>query len=184
MKTTTHKTAVPTDAARGKGAPGATRKTPSLRHDQTSGELRVRMYRVGFGDFFLLTVPSESGPQQILIDCGVTQGRTGKGDIGTLKDAVADLVGETKGTLALIIVTHRHKDHIIGFSRCAEQFKSFNVKEIWMPFWETEYDPEVSAFQSGMTSLALDAQNGLWLAADTVPGRSEMLAMLENATNR
>ena len=47
------------------------------------------MYRVGFGDFFLLTVPSDDGPQHILIDCGVTPGKTKKGDIGTIKDAVA-----------------------------------------------------------------------------------------------
>ena len=32
------------------------------------GELRIRMYRVGFGDFFLMTVPTEEGPQHILID--------------------------------------------------------------------------------------------------------------------
>ena len=47
------------------------------------------MYRVGFGDFFLITVPSKDGPQHILIDCGVTHGKTGKGDIATIKTAVA-----------------------------------------------------------------------------------------------
>src|SRR5262245_35069889 len=59
------------------------------------GPLRVRMYRVGFGDFFLLTVPSKAGPQHVLIDCGVTKGKTGKGDIGTIKAAVADMAKET-----------------------------------------------------------------------------------------
>jgi hypothetical protein len=32
------------------------------------------MYRVGFGDFFLLTVPTPTGPAHILIDCGVHAG--------------------------------------------------------------------------------------------------------------
>src|SRR5260370_34335538 len=32
--------------------------------------LRVRMYRVGFGDFFLLTVPTGAGPAHIPIDVG------------------------------------------------------------------------------------------------------------------
>jgi len=151
---------------------------------KASRELRVRMYRVGFGDFFLFTVPSSSGPKHILIDCGVTNGKTGKGDIGTIKEAVAHMATETDHKLALIIVTHRHMDHIIGFSRCAEEFKKFQVEEIWMPFWETEYDPEVSKLQLEMTSMALDAQNSLALAADTLPGKDEMLAILENATGK
>ena len=44
--------------------------------------LRVRMYRVGFGDFFLLTVPTADGPQHILIDCGVHAA-----NIGSMPDA-------------------------------------------------------------------------------------------------
>jgi beta-lactamase superfamily II metal-dependent hydrolase len=117
-----------------------------------------------------------------LIDCGVTNGRTGKGDIGTIKDAVADMAEATGGELALIIVTHRHMDHIIGFSRCAEKFKDFKVQEIWMSIWETEYDTKISGFQSELNSLVLGAQANLALAADDLPERDEMLAILENAT--
>lgn len=144
--------------------------------------LCVRMYRVGFGDFFLLTVPAGNSPQYILIDCGVTKGTTGKGDIGTIKAAVAHMAEETGSKLALIIMTHRHMDHIIGFSRCADQFKQFKVGAIWMPYWETEYDNEIQKFQDDLTSLALDMQSHLALAASDTPHRSEMLAMLENAT--
>src|SRR5208337_2376535 len=165
-----------------KAARKSSAKTPSsadhVARGKTAGSLRVRMYRVGFGDFFLLTVPADSGPQHILIDCGVTGGRTGKGDIGTIKDAVADMANETKKNLSLIIVTHRHMDHIIGFSRCAEIFKQFKVEAIWMPIWETEYDAKISASQAEMTSLALGAQNYLALAADDIPEKNEMLAML------
>lgn len=163
-------------------------KVPSsaarVPREKTAGSLRVRMYRVGFGDFFLLTVPADSGPQHILIDCGVTGGRTGKGDIGTIKDAVADMANETQKNLALIIMTHRHMDHIIGFSRCAEIFKQFKVEAIWMPIWETEYDTKISASQAEMASLALSAQNYLALATDDMPQRNDMLAMLQNATGK
>src|SRR3954453_8409822 len=102
------------------------------------GELRIRMYRVGFGDFFLLTVPSPDGPQHILIDCGVTKGTSGKGDIATIKSAVRHMAAETEHKLALIVVTHRPQDHIVGFSRCADEFQKFQVGAVWMPFWETE----------------------------------------------
>jgi beta-lactamase superfamily II metal-dependent hydrolase len=144
--------------------------------------LRVRMYRVGFGDFFLLTVPSGDGPQHILIDCGVTPGKTHKGDIGTIKDAVADMAIETKKKLALIIMTHRHQDHIIGFSRCIDDFKDFKVDAIWMPVWESEYDSQASKFQLALTSLALNMQQHLALAAGDDGPVDEMLGMLQNAT--
>ena len=144
--------------------------------------LRVRMYRVGFGDFFLLTVPSPDGPQHILIDCGVTNGTTGKGDIHTIKSAVAHMANETKSRLALIIVTHRHADHIIGFSRCEEVFKEFKVDAIWMPHWETEYVAEVVNFQADLTALALDVQQQLAAAGPEDADAAAILGMLENAT--
>ena len=153
---------------------------PASRSESNAG-LRVRMYRVGFGDFFLLTVPGHP-PQHILIDCGVTPGTTHKGDIGTIKDAVADMAKETGNKLALIIVTHRHMDHIIGFSRCEEIFKQLKVDAVWMPYWEAEYDEQATKFQAELTSLALDVQQHLALAAGTSPEVDEMLGMLRNAT--
>ena len=155
------------------------------------GELRIRMYRVGFGDFFLMTVPTDDGPQHILIDCGVTPGKTKKGDIGTIKAAVAHMAEETEKKLALIIVTHRHQDHIIGFSRAAEVFNDFKVGALWMSFWETEYDPNekkekkkslASEFQDELTALALSMQSRLAMAGKADPETDEILAMLQNAT--
>jgi beta-lactamase superfamily II metal-dependent hydrolase len=157
----------------------------------TKGELRIRMYRVGFGDFFLMTVPTSDGPQHILIDCGVTPGRTKKGDIGTIKAAVAHMAEETGKKLALIIVTHRHQDHIIGFSRAAEIFNDFKVGALWMSIWETEYDPNekkekkktmASDFQEELTALALSMQSRLATAGKSDPKTDEILAMLQNAT--
>jgi beta-lactamase superfamily II metal-dependent hydrolase len=144
--------------------------------------VRVRMYRVGFGDFFLLTIPTEDGDQHILIDCGVTPGTTHKGDIGTIKDAVAHMAEETGNHLAVIIVTHRHMDHIIGFSRCEEIFKQIKVDAIWMPYWESEYDEHASKFQAELTALAMDVQQHLALAAGTDIEIDEMIGMLRNAT--
>ncbi|MEA2341899.1 MAG: hypothetical protein QOF63_68, partial [Thermoanaerobaculia bacterium] len=152
------------------------------------GELRIRMYRVGFGDFFLVTVPSADGPQHIVIDCGVTPGKTKNGDIGTIKDAVAHMAEETGKKLALIIVTHRHQDHIIGFSRSADIFKDFKVGAVWMSFWETEYDPKekkkslASDFQDELTALALNLQQHAALAGAGDPDIEEVKAMLQNAT--
>src|SRR5215216_1303982 len=109
------------------------RKTSKPAKD--GGGLRVRMYRVGFGDFFLVTVPTSAGDQYILIDCGVFKGTSGTGDIGSIVEAVEDMFQTTNGHLALVIMTHRHADHIAGFSK-AERFKDFTASMVWMPYWE------------------------------------------------
>jgi hypothetical protein len=65
-------------------APGAVPAAASSGQSATG--LRVRMYRVGFGDFFLLSVPTGNGQRHILIDCGVHAK-----DLGSIKDAVAQM---------------------------------------------------------------------------------------------
>ena len=45
-------------------------------------KLRVRMYRVGFGDCFLLTFDGDEGPKHVLIDCGsITEDKTHVGKV-------------------------------------------------------------------------------------------------------
>jgi ribonuclease BN (tRNA processing enzyme) len=133
----------------------------------TAKGLRIRMYRVGFGDFFLVTVPTSSGDQYILIDCGVFKGTSGTGDIGSIVEAVEDMYKTTKGKLALVIMTHRHADHIAGFSKAFDRFKNdFTASMVWMPYWEQFNDPKDSgkafALDSATDSakaFGLDAAN-------------------------
>src|SRR5574338_421996 len=117
-------------ATKSTGAKGTRRK----RSGKPPG-LKVRMYRVGFGDFFLVTVPTRKGDQYILIDCGVFKGTSGTGDIVSIVDAVEDMYRTTKGHLALVIMTHRHADHIAGFAK-AKRFQDFTASMVWMPYWE------------------------------------------------
>jgi glyoxylase-like metal-dependent hydrolase (beta-lactamase superfamily II) len=103
-------------------------KSGQKKTGKLKGTLRVRMYRIGFGDFFLLTVPTKSGPQHILIDCGVF-----KGDLKTMDDCVKNLVAETGRKLALVIATHYHSDHISGFASNFDEFAQFEVGAVWLP---------------------------------------------------
>src|SRR6185503_9730597 len=119
--------------------PTARKATKKKAAKRTAGRasakgLKVRMYRVGFGDFFLVTVPTSRGNQFILIDCGVFKGTSGTGDIGSIVAAVEDMYKTTKGKLALVIMTHRHADHIAGFSKA--DFSKFEASLVWMPYWE------------------------------------------------
>ena len=116
--------------------------------------LRVRMYRVGFGDFFLVTVPTSSGDQYILIDCGVFKGTSGTGDIGSIVEAVEDMYKTTNGQLALVIMTHRHADHIAGFSK-APRFRDFKASMVWMPYWEKFNDKKET--KKAAANLNLDS---------------------------
>ena len=134
-----------------------TKTTPTANAGSASG-LKIRMYRVGFGDFFLITVPTSAGNRYILIDCGVFKGTTGKGDIGSIEEAVEDLFTTTGGQLALVIMTHRHADHIAGFSRAAERFKDFKASMVWMPYWEQFNDApqnSTSNLQADVSQIAL-----------------------------
>ena len=71
-------------------------------------KIRIRMYRVGFGDCFLVTLPAADRSFQILVDCGVHS----QGDIKTMADVVADVRKETGDRIDIIIATHAHQDHI------------------------------------------------------------------------
>ena len=127
-----------------KAAKSAKKAKRAVRSTKGTG-LRVRMYRVGFGDFFLVIIPTSKGDQYILIDCGVFKGKSGTGDIGSIVEAVKDMRDTTGGKLALVIMTHRHADHIAGFSKAEELFRTeFEAKMVWMPYWE-QFNDEAKA---------------------------------------
>jgi beta-lactamase superfamily II metal-dependent hydrolase len=159
----------------------ATKRNLKRKAKKNSDVIRVRMYRVGFGDFFLVTVPSADGDRHILIDCGVTRGKSGRGEINGLKNAVRHMMAEVDGKISLIIATHRHQDHIVGFSRCEDQFRKLEVEAVWLPFWENELDIEVREFQQGLEALAFDIRAAALAGADD-DNQDEILGMMENAT--
>jgi beta-lactamase superfamily II metal-dependent hydrolase len=136
--------------------------------------LRVRMYRVGFGDFFLLSMPTSAGARHILIDCGVHAQ-----DLGSIREAVAQMAVDCGSKLALVIMTHRHADHISGFGTCAEVFRKITVDRVWMPWFEDPSNGTAKAFQTSLTALA--ARVSLRLAARG-DGGSQLTAMVDNIT--
>ena len=79
---------------------------------QTPSKATVRMYNVGFGDCFLLTFhyATPPGDQHILIDFGTLAGGA---DMAGIAQEIHDTCG---GKLYAVIATHRHRDHISGFS--------------------------------------------------------------------
>src|SRR3954447_24412166 len=92
---------------------------------------RLRMYNVGFGDAFLLTLPTDEGDRRILIDCGsVAKASRSIGEIA--QSIVEELSDQGKPRLDIVIATHRHRDHVAGFA--SGIWDKVEVGEVWMPW--------------------------------------------------
>lgn len=118
----------------------------------TSLTIRVRMYRVGFGDCFLVSLPAGrgKGQQHILVDCGVHS----RGNINTMTQVVENIAKVTNRSLAIIIATHSHQDHISGFGQFGEQFSGFDIGEVWLPWSENPQDALATKLQRKHATLA------------------------------
>lgn len=167
-------------AARNAEVPELPGKRRSSNANAASAEsakgLRVRMYRVGFGDFFLLSVPvGEERVEHILIDCGVHAK-----DLGSIRDAVKQMADECGSRLALIIMTHRHADHISGFASCSDIFSEFTVDRVWMPWFEDPKNVAAMAFQASLTAMA--GQLSMRLAARSDDSSIMLKDMVDNIT--
>ena len=80
-------------------------------------EVTVRMYNVGFGDCFLLTFKYPGDERHMLVDCGSTSApKRARKDPDFLDKVVADIERVCSGKLHVLLATHRHRDHVSGFS--------------------------------------------------------------------
>lgn len=119
-----------------------------------SKTLRIRMYNVGFGDCFLLTLPSK---RTILVDAGFHS--QGKGAF-TAKELVQQIIEDTSavhdGTprIDVIIATHRHADHVYAFN--APEWEGVEVGEVWMPWLEDRKDKVAVKLWKRQTGFAFN----------------------------
>jgi beta-lactamase superfamily II metal-dependent hydrolase len=141
--------------------------------------IRIRMYRVGFGDCFLLSIPTAKDPsadkqQHILIDCGVHS----RGDIDTIEKVVKNIGEVTNKKLSVIIATHAHQDHISGFNRFRDLFNKFKVGEVWLP-WTWDENNE-KALKIQRIQAALTAQLSQHFEALGMNASKSVLHAIEN----
>lgn len=102
------------------------------------GKIKIRMYRGGTGDFFLLQFlkgNSSTPVFNMMIDCGCIHG--GKAHF---EPRVTDLATVTGHTIDLLVITHEHADHINGFEKMSAQFKDIKVKRVWFSWTESKED--------------------------------------------
>jgi beta-lactamase superfamily II metal-dependent hydrolase len=107
------------------------RKQATQTPNGDKGQIQIRMYNVGFGDSFLLRIPTADGKRRVLVDCGFhSQGKGKFSDKELVAQIKADLAGEP---LDVVIATHRHQDHISGFGE-TDLWAKVAVNEVWLPF--------------------------------------------------
>ncbi|WP_155922406.1 MBL fold metallo-hydrolase [Mesorhizobium sp. L103C131B0] len=108
----------------------------------------IRMYEVGFGDCFLLGFHDDAGSKYVLIDCGTITEKKAQ-----LDNIVSDIIKTSGERLALVIATHRHKDHVWGFDD--PRWANVEVGEVWMPWTEDPQDPRAAKIRERHSALAL-----------------------------
>jgi beta-lactamase superfamily II metal-dependent hydrolase len=101
--------------------------------------IRTRMYNVGFGDAFLLTLEHTRGSWRMLVDCGVHPGGGSDHKISQIVEhIIADITTDNDAHLDVVVATHRHRDHVSGFQDA--RWDNVTVDEVWLPFTENPDD--------------------------------------------
>jgi beta-lactamase superfamily II metal-dependent hydrolase len=175
---------------------------PAFHLDETKplrgARARIRMYRVGLGDSFLLSVNDAGVIRHMLIDCGMFAGsRLDKGAVE--KDLqlqiVNHLAAATGEKLDVVVVTHEHMDHVSIFSSAKKIFNDIKIVEAWFGWVESDTDAaralrskyeimeiHLAAALAGLTQLS-DADKAVYGAMhEAVAGVAEFLGFNADGT--
>jgi len=110
----------------------------------TASQLRIRMYRQGLGDCFLVSLlrPAPARPFHMMVDCGVILGTPNAAT--RLRTVIQSIIQETNGAVDVLAVTHEHYDHVAGFVLAQDLFAApghaeagkLSVGEVWFAWTE------------------------------------------------
>ena len=149
--------------------------------DAGTGTIEVRMYNVGFGDAFRVTVRRGGETWRMLVDCGVHS----QGAARPLKDSVKNIIDDLKqdcgGTahLDVVVATHHHRDHIRGFAE--DDWAEVEVDEVWVPFVEDESDEVAKQLRSAQTATALKLAALIGQRQNKLAANTKAMQMLDVA---
>jgi hypothetical protein len=120
-----------------------------------TNRVTVRMYNVGFGDAFLVSVHRDGQTWRMLVDCGVHK----NGQVHPIESVVETIIADLKAEapqrephLDVIVATHRHADHISGFAR--PEWQEVTVGEVWLSFVEDLDDPDARGLRDSHDATA------------------------------
>ena len=97
----------------------------------TAASVTVRMYNVGFGDSFVVTLTQDDRVWRMLVDCGVHWQGQARPIAETVQAIIADLKAASPDgvpRLDVVAATHHHADHIAGFAR--DEWEQVEVSQV------------------------------------------------------
>ena len=117
-----------------------------------SKTVSIRMYNVGFGDCFLITLPAK---RTVLVDAGFHSQGKGKFSGNELPDQILTDVMSIKGEprIDVVIATHRHQDHVFSFN--SKKWAQFEVGEVWLPWVEDRSNEQASRLWKKQQNFAM-----------------------------
>lgn len=141
----------------------------------TPSRVRLRAYKVGFGDCLLLTMtyrsslPDGRRERHMLIDCGSVSKADDGPRLGDIAEQIAEHCG---GQLDAVVATHRHRDHVGGFGdqRAAKALDKLNPQIVIRP-WTDVPEKERTDPQLGLD----DDQRRFLGLLDQAPAQIERL---------
>jgi len=143
-----------------------------------SGTMRIRMYNVGFGDCFLITLP---GPHCLLVDCGFHANAAGK---YTGDELVAQVLADVKKFMGqpridIVIASHRHRDHVFAFS--SKLWDEIEVGEAWFPWLDDPDSEEARGMWKKHQRLAMHLAGAFPMLAVSAEAKAQIDFFLWNA---
>ena len=156
-----------TEARQGAAADAPPRPSAATAASAAGYRARIRMYRQGLGDCFLVSLPRNDGsgrPFYLMIDCGVVLGTADPGTIMT--KVMEDIVETTGGKIDVLVATHEHWDHLSGFIQAKASFDKLQIGQLWLAWTEDPNDDltktlkaekgrALAALHMGLTHLQL-----------------------------
>jgi glyoxylase-like metal-dependent hydrolase (beta-lactamase superfamily II) len=115
--------------------------------------VRVRMYRQGLGDCFLLTFTRGQEIFNLLIDCGIFF--LTKNGAKIMTQVAESLRDSTDKHLNAVALTHDHYDHTSGFGLAKKVFdeKEFKLDEVWVGWTEDENHAKYKAIREHFSNI-------------------------------
>ena len=90
--------------------------------------ITLRAYNVLFGDALLVSWDEDDGAHHAWVDFGNFHNDAN----AVFEKVYNDVLSRTGGKLDLLVITHRHLDHMEGFFSLRKRFKAdFTIQRLW-----------------------------------------------------